>query len=219
MAKTDAKGRSKGDFKHVRLQEWLLRSDAYRSLSCTARCLLVELYRKYNGTNNGDLFLSCRDAAELLGLSSKDTASRAFRELQVRGFILAKGRGAFSMKLKLATTWILTEFPVGEELPTKEFMRFKAPDQKQNTVRPIGRTVRPIGPVSLKSDREHAPRSDPSDREGQNEGVHGPIIGTQLSYHADGGREGGEQQQQQPAARPHAARFALAGRRMLGAKS
>jgi hypothetical protein len=37
------------DSKHVRLYWWLLKSDAYRSLSCHARCALTELLFVHNG--------------------------------------------------------------------------------------------------------------------------------------------------------------------------
>jgi hypothetical protein len=52
--------------RHVRLYRWELESAAYRSLSVRARCLLIELKALYNGANNGELFLSVRDAAARL---------------------------------------------------------------------------------------------------------------------------------------------------------
>lgn len=121
-------GRSTGEGKHVRLHEWMLASLAYRSLSCHARCLLTELKRLYNGDNNGRLHLSVRKAADLLG-ASKDTSQKAFRELQCRGFIRARQVGTFGWKQGKATTWILEEFPLDGQLPTKSFMRWR-PDQK-----------------------------------------------------------------------------------------
>lgn len=124
----NASGRSTGEGKHVRLHEWMLASPAYRSLSCHARCLLTELKRLYNGDNNGRLHLSVRKAAELLG-ASKDTSQKAFRELQCRGFIRARQVGTFGWKQGKATTWILEEFPVDDQLPTKSFMRWR-PDHK-----------------------------------------------------------------------------------------
>ncbi len=59
----DATGRSKGDGAHVRLYRWLLNSPAYRSLWPASRALLVEVMALYNGHNNGELFLSHREAA------------------------------------------------------------------------------------------------------------------------------------------------------------
>ena len=106
VTKTGINGRRKGEPKHIRHYEWMLASSAYRSLSCYARCLLVELYRRYNGGNNGEISMSVREAAELLGCN-KDTALKAFRELEERGFIKSNVKGAFTLKERHATTWIL----------------------------------------------------------------------------------------------------------------
>jgi hypothetical protein len=70
----------------VRLYRWELESAAYRSLSLRARCLLVELKALYNGSNNGELFLSVRDAVARLNTGTHQ-ATAAFRELEDRGFI------------------------------------------------------------------------------------------------------------------------------------
>lgn len=123
MAGHNAKGRSTGA-KHVRLYRWLLDSPAYRSLSLPARALLIELYSFYNGENNGRVFLSVRDAAALIGVGSS-TASRAYQELQDRGFIKSRLKSAFSVKSRRATEWILTEFAYGDALPTKDFMKWQ----------------------------------------------------------------------------------------------
>ena len=107
--------------KHVRLHEWMLKHHSYRSLSCCSRCLLVELMRCYNGENNGHVGLSIRQAATRLNCN-KDTASKAFKELQRLGFIKIKAKGSFRFKERHSTTWILTEYSYAGALPTKEFM-------------------------------------------------------------------------------------------------
>lgn len=117
------------DAPHVRLYGWELRSPAYRSLSVGARALLVELKSLYNGYNNGNLFLSVREAARRLGCS-KDRAARLFVELRDRGFIRPKEIGAFNLKAAsgrgMATSWILTEHPTGDAVSgTKEFMHWR----------------------------------------------------------------------------------------------
>jgi hypothetical protein len=116
---------SLGPEKHVRLNRWLLGSPAYRSLSPAARALLVELYDLYNGQNNGQIFLSHRDAARRLGVG-KNLAGKALRELKNRGFIRVQQQGSFNQKVRNATQWTLTEFPHANELPTKDFMRWPA---------------------------------------------------------------------------------------------
>jgi len=115
--------KSSGPDKHVRLHRWVLHSDAYRSLSPAARALLVELYDLYNGQNNGEVFLSHRDAAKRLGVG-KNLAGKALRELKDRGFIRVQQLGSFHQKVRHATEWVLTEFPHAGNLPTKDFMRW-----------------------------------------------------------------------------------------------
>lgn len=140
--RANATGRSAGGCeRHVRLHHWLLESPAYRHLSPVARALLVELYRLYNGSNNGDFFLSVRDAASLLN-TGKNRAHRAFQELIELAFVAPHVLGSFNQKTGDATRWRLTEFGCGTELPTKEFMRWRLPPEKQNTV-PLPGTVGP----------------------------------------------------------------------------
>ena len=128
----NATGRSVGgDAHHARLYDWELKSAAYRSLSVGARALLVELKGLYFGNNNGELFLSKRQAGKRLNVG-KDRASKLFNELREKGFIRPKEMGAFNMKALAgagrATTWVLTEYPLGNAtVGTKEFMSWRPP--------------------------------------------------------------------------------------------
>jgi hypothetical protein len=126
LRKADATAR------HVRIYRWELESPAYRSLSLFARCLMVELKALYNGTNNGDLFLSVTDAARKLNTGRRQ-AMAAFRELVDRGFIKPRQRGAFQWKQRTATCWLLTEYDcdVTGHGPTKDFMKWR-PESEQN---------------------------------------------------------------------------------------
>ena len=107
MTRTNATGRSQGAAKHVRVYRWMLTSPAYRALSNYARCLLLELGARHNGDNNGHIPMSVREAAGLLGCS-QPTACKAFQELTGKGFIRAHEKGAFHVKVRHSTTWILT---------------------------------------------------------------------------------------------------------------
>lgn len=124
MGKHAANGRRNREPKHVRQYEWMLASAAYRNLPCYARCLLTELGRRYNGTNNGDIPMSIREAAGLLR-TGKDQATKAFADLQDRGFIKQNVKGCFTLKARHATTWVLTEYRLNDQPPTKEFMKWK----------------------------------------------------------------------------------------------
>lgn len=140
--KSDPTGRTMGAGAHVRLYRWLLNSEAWRSLPCEARALLVELYALHNGANNGSLFLSVREGARRLGVG-KTTAARAFADLLDRGFIRPNVQGAFSRKVRHATSWVLTEFEYGGQLATKDFARWQSSGKIQNTVPPQVQMVPP----------------------------------------------------------------------------
>ena len=148
--------------RHVRLYRWELESPAWRSLTPPARCLLVELKALYNGSNNGQLFLSVREAARRVGIG-KTLAAKGFRDLLDRGFIQIAKAGAFNTKAASrrgdATAWLLTEFPPGDGMGvgSKDFMRWQPPDstaENHSTVRVGGRAV-PLGGPS----RRNPPKS------------------------------------------------------------
>lgn len=64
---------------------------AWRALSTTAQALYPWLKLEWRGpraNNNGKIRLSTRQAAERLGNVSPSTVSRAFQELQAKGFIV-----------------------------------------------------------------------------------------------------------------------------------
>ena len=114
-----ANGRSKGGDPYIRHFRWQLSCPAWKALSMTARCLEMELKAIYNGSNNGELFLSVREAANRLGIAH-NTASKAFKELEEKGFIIAKQKGHFKQKVRHASSWILTEFECNGQLATKD---------------------------------------------------------------------------------------------------
>ena len=120
---------------------------AWQSLNGNERAIYIEMALRYAGigSNNGRLHYSVREAAESLHIS-KATASRALRVLQERGFIVAMVKGAFSVKIKLATTWRLTEFPcdVENKPATRDFTKWTP--EIQNTVSPQTATVPLVKP-------------------------------------------------------------------------
>ena len=156
----DATGRSIGNGHHARFHRWEVSTAAFRSLSIGARALLLELKMLYTGNNNGDLFLSAREAGKRLNLG-KNKAGLLFSELQETGFIRAKAKGAFNIKATrgggAATTWVLTEFAHGNALPTKDFIHWQptkpAPKpiaKKHSAVPPAVQTVPLSGTVPTK---------------------------------------------------------------------
>jgi hypothetical protein len=113
--------------RYVMLRYWLLKSQAWNSLSGNARALYVEIARRYNGSNNGRISYSTREAGQSLHISPC-TAGRLLRVLQDRGFIVCTKRGAFSLKTtKDASEWALTEYDCDHPPAhaTKDFMRWQ----------------------------------------------------------------------------------------------
>ena len=86
--RVNATGRTNSEARHIRLYHWLLKSPAWHSISPLARSLLIEVWRRYNGQNNGEISYSVREAAKALHVG-KDTANRAFHELEDREFLKA----------------------------------------------------------------------------------------------------------------------------------
>jgi len=123
------KGRGKSE-RYVKLRLWLLDAPAWKSLPANARALYIELARRYNGSNNGRISYSVREAEQALRVSLS-TASHLLRILQDRRFIVCTKRGAFSLKTtKDASEWLLTEYdsdaPVAHA--AKTFMRWQMPE-------------------------------------------------------------------------------------------
>lgn len=121
--RVDKTGRSIGDGRHVRLYHWLTRSPAWCSLAAQSRAVYLEIAQRFYGVNNGEISLSVREAACLVHVA-KDTATKCFHELEAKGFIRRNVCGSFDWKARHATTWILTEHPLGDQNATKDFMRW-----------------------------------------------------------------------------------------------
>ena len=81
------------DGQYLSLSYFLLRSEVWHSLSGAAIKVLLELHTRFNGSNNGRVFLSMNEAAERLGIG-KSTVQRAYEELQAKGFIVKTRKGS-----------------------------------------------------------------------------------------------------------------------------
>lgn len=105
------KSNKKGAGRHVQLPEWLQQTEAWASLKPGPRTLYIELKRRYNGTNNGKLFLSHRDAAEAINVH-RNTVGPWFDELERRGLIrMEKGAHLGADGYGKAAQWALCEMP------------------------------------------------------------------------------------------------------------
>jgi hypothetical protein len=61
-----------------------------------------------------------------INVADRETVAGYVRNLEELGLIKATRRGGFAVKVagRRASEWTLTMFPVGEELATKDFMRW-----------------------------------------------------------------------------------------------
>jgi DNA-binding transcriptional MocR family regulator len=109
--------------------EYMLASPAWQALDGNSRALYIELARRYRGpnSNNGKIPYSVREAAKALSIG-RSTAQRCFERLLARGFLRIGKRSGFSMKGRVSTEWLLTEFPDDTQATfttaSKDFMRW-----------------------------------------------------------------------------------------------
>ena len=153
--KHDHKGRSKGGGQFVAISYAMARSDAWRSLSGAAVKVWVELHTRFNGTNNGSLFLSHKDAADALGLG-KSTVQRAFRELETKRFIVLVTRGRLSGRK--ASVWQLTDCKMEGNHASNAWQQWRYP---KTDPRYSGGTMRAVATRNRTRGGEKFPASGP----------------------------------------------------------
>ena len=128
-----ARSRKTKMLRHVRVYHYFMQTAAWRSLKALERAIYIEIAARYagDGSNNGRIGYSIREAASTFKVG-KSSAARALETLQDRGFIVARKKGAFSLKSRHSTEWRLTEFgcDLTGALPTKEFARWSPENQK-----------------------------------------------------------------------------------------
>lgn len=125
MGKMRPDGRSKGE-PFIKLHRGVTGSAAWRSLSCEARALLIDVWEWHNGQNNGRISYSHRQARESLHIGSA-RIKRAFTELIVEGFLIMRQKASFDWKAGggkgLATEWEITAEPCDGNPPKHCYRR------------------------------------------------------------------------------------------------
>lgn len=110
-----------------------MNSPSFKDLKPMEVRILIELKKRFNGSNNGEISLSCREAAEICKCS-KDTSTKAIHGLVRHGFIKYRKKGVFTNRM--ASTFVLTfekvngrqetndwkVWPHNSEFKTKSFM-------------------------------------------------------------------------------------------------
>jgi hypothetical protein len=172
--KSRSQRRRAGGPPFVQLYRFIKRSQAYHDLSLPARCALIELMDRYTGINNGMIGLGARELANELKCS-KDTASRALRELDDSGLVRPMKVGVW--RGKRATTWRLSFYrcDLTGDLPNKSWHARSQYDQKDAKVRPEGHK-----PTLSPTRRTHEPKNP------INGNPLSPTSGTHIDiYHGD----------------------------------
>ena len=105
----------------IQLFHYLTRSTSYHELSLPARALLILIADRYNGSNNGMISLSRREAVYELKCGAA-TASRAMRELDNSGLVRPTKVGAW--RGREATQWRLMwrRCDLTGDLPRKQWV-------------------------------------------------------------------------------------------------
>ena len=104
--KQKRRGKIESTDQYAKIEYRMLSSPAWRSLKGGDIKIYFELRRRYNGRNNGEIFLSRGEACKLLNIGNTQ-AQNGFIRLEERGFIKVAKRGGFIGRQ--ANQYILTE--------------------------------------------------------------------------------------------------------------
>ena len=68
-------------------RDMVLHCDEWKQLSPSAKVLYLCIKAKHNGTNNGQILLHYSELREMKGFRSDETISKAFAELEKKGWL------------------------------------------------------------------------------------------------------------------------------------
>ena len=118
----DATGRTKGSERFVQIPHYMLNCPAWASLSGNTTKVFVDLLKRFNGYNNGVIHDGVREAAKI-GIG-KNICARALQKLEQKGFIRCIRDPSFDLKTRESREWAITDRKFGDNLPTKDFMKW-----------------------------------------------------------------------------------------------
>jgi hypothetical protein len=114
--------RNPGD-RFVLLPHYMLGCPAFKTLPGDAVKLLLYIWKRHRGINNGEISYGVREAAEI-GIP-KSRTSRMFAVLTERGFLAVVRDAGFNVGDRKTRTWRLTAEPYRDAPGSKDFMRWK----------------------------------------------------------------------------------------------
>jgi hypothetical protein len=141
MSKNRERGRISGQWAASRYE--VLDSPAWKAMSFGARALYIALVRElsYSRLNNGNVFLSTRDAAEQLGTRQVNIGPW-YQELEHYGFVVMTSPSCLGVEGRgRAARWRLTDWTYGPGCErTREYLKWDGTlfDKK------ISRSARPL---------------------------------------------------------------------------
>ena len=107
----------------VRFEFWETETPAFEHLSADATRVYLFMLKRFNGSNNGAVAYSHRDAAKVLH-SGWRRGSNALAELAHYGFIKQRMAGNPGPGIRPACEWQLTVLPCGGQEASKDFARW-----------------------------------------------------------------------------------------------
>lgn len=180
-----ANGRSANQ-RFIKLHEGVTGSDAYQALSVFARAILIEVWRRHDGTNNGSIPYSERDGKTALGTGRRQVRE-ALAQLVEHGFLIKHQKGSFSTKVRHAAEWEITPEPHRDGSPAKHLYRSW---QKKSSGTSGDQIGYPTGTRKSATGTSQAPDVDPTGtREGPFDPPHGYPTGTTYRSTIGGGSD------------------------------
>jgi hypothetical protein len=123
MGKLKNRSAARDGLRFLALPHVVMDSPAFRNLSGPGLRLLLDIARKYTGTNNGQL-VACSKYLKPRGWNSQDTASRARRELEAAALIVETRKGMRPNRATwYALTWCSLDWLPEMDLPRAQFQR------------------------------------------------------------------------------------------------
>lgn len=127
MARMNKKGRSSSN-QFICLHRGITNSDAWKALNCETKCLILLVWERHNGKNNGTIPLSHREARAALRIGN-DKTTKAFHQAQERGFLIERIKGSFEWKMGAgqgrSTEWELTTEPCDGRPAKGDYRKWK----------------------------------------------------------------------------------------------
>ncbi|GGE20546.1 hypothetical protein GCM10011360_06520 [Primorskyibacter flagellatus] len=128
MTRRPYKHHKKGAGRHVQLSEYLQATAAWADLKPGPRALYIAVKRRFNGSNNGRIVLSHREAALALNVH-RNTVGPYFQELIEHGFIrVIQGPYLGPEGIGKSALLALTELPTHDgHSATRDFLGWTKP--------------------------------------------------------------------------------------------